>query len=403
MVLVPVPIGPVDLVRFGVLAGCAWAATELTRHVEQRRAIAHSPTVAHIDSAAVWVMATTIVLPPALAMTMVVLTNLLLWDRVKRRRTPPYRAVYTTSTILLGTSLAVIILATGLGGYPGLPTTAVDFGVIALAATVAWAVNFGLIVAAIATHSPTTSARELFSDLSGQVLEAGAAALGVLVAVTIVTTPAAMPAVLVVIAALHRASLVTGLEKAASIDAKTGLATSARWHHHAERLLVRAQDAGTGLGVLIVDIDHFKMVNDTHGHLFGDKVLRAVANELRGEVRELDACGRWGGEEFTVVVADIDSDQSLWRIAERIRLRIQTVIMDAPSGETADPVTITASVGGVHHVPDASTTVDDLVAAADAALYEAKRTRNTSRVYLTKAQPQQPTIPVQERTDPPVH
>lgn len=399
IVLVPVSIGQNDLVRFGVLAGCAWAATELTRHVEQRRAVAHSSTVAHIDSAAVWVMATTIVLPPALALAMVVLTNVLLWDRVKRRRTPPYRAVYTTSTILLGTSLAVLILATGLNGYPGLPTTAVEFGVIALAAAIAWAVNFGLIVAAIASHNPTTSARELFSDLSGQILEAGAAALGVLVAITIVTTPVALPAVLVVIVALHRGSLVTGLEKAASIDAKTGLATSARWHHHAEQLLVRAQEAGSGLGLLMIDLDHFKKINDTYGHLFGDRVLRAVADELRGEVRELDACGRWGGEEFAVVVADIDSDQSLRRIAERIRLRIQAIILDAPAGEAPDPVTITASVGGVHHVPDASTTVDDLVAAADSALYEAKRERNTIRVYLTA--PPLPIALAPERTEAP--
>ncbi|SDU79484.1 diguanylate cyclase (GGDEF) domain-containing protein [Jiangella alkaliphila] len=402
VILVPVSIGQDDLIRFGVLAGCAWAATELTRHVEQRRAVAHAPAVAHIDSAAVWVMATTIVLPPVLALAMVILTNVLLWDRVKRRRTPPYRAVYTTATILLGTSLAIMILSTGLGTYPGLPATAVEFGVIALAATLAWAVNFGLIVAAIATHNPTTSARDLFSDLSGQILEAGAAALGVLVAITIMTTPVAMPAVLVVIAALHRASLVTGLEKAASIDAKTGLATAARWHHHAEQLLVRAQDAGTGIGLLMVDLDHFKKINDTHGHLFGDQVLRAVADELRGEVRELDACGRWGGEEFTVVVADIDSDQSLQRIAERIRLRIQAIILDAPSTETADPVTITASIGGVHHIPDTSTTVDDLVAAADAALYEAKRERNVSRVYPTTPPPQQqPTAQARERTDTP--
>lgn len=397
--LVPVSITAGDLVRFGVLAGCAWAATELTRHVEQRRASAHSPAVAHIDSAAVWVMATLVVLPPVMALAMVVLTNALLWDRVKRRKTPPYRAVYTTSTILLGAELAVLILAAGLSHYPALPTTAVEFGVIALAATVSWAVNFGLIVAAIASHNPTTSARELFSDLSGQILEAGAAALGVLVAITIMTTPVAMPAVLVVIAALHRGSLVTGLEKAASIDTKTGLATAARWHHHAEQMLARAQASGTGLGLLMLDLDHFKTINDTHGHPFGDQVLRAVADELRGEVRELDACGRWGGEEFAVVVADIDSDQSLRRIAERIRLRVQAIILDSPSVGSAEPVTITASIGGVHHRPDGSTTVDDLVAAADAALYEAKRTRNTSHIYLS-APPQRPSsAPAPERTD----
>lgn len=401
VILVPAPIGQDDLIRFGVLVVCAWAATELTRQVEQRRAVAHSPAVANVDSAAVWVMAAMIVLPPAMALVIVIVTNVLVWDRVKRRKSPPYRTVYSTCTILLGTALAILIVATGVGGYPGLPTTAAEFGVIALAATVSWAVNFGLVVAAIATHDPTTPARDLFSGLSGQILEAGAAALGVLVAITITTTPVAMPAVLVVIAALHRASLVTGLEKAASIDAKTGLATSARWHQHAEQLLVRARHAGTGLGLLMVDLDHFKKINDTHGHLVGDQVLRAVADELRGEVRELDACGRWGGEEFAVVVADIDSNQSLQRIAERIRLRIQTIMLHGAGGEAADLVTITASVGGVHHSPDTSTTVDDLVAAADAALYEAKRTRNTSRVYATSPPAEQPSIdPATNRTEP---
>lgn len=366
LLVVPVPIGQTDLVRFGVLAACAWAATELTRHVEQRRAVAHAPAVAHIDSAAVWVMATTIVLPPALALAMVLLTNVLLWDRVKRRRTPPYRAVYTTSTILLGTSLAILILTTGPGAYPGLPATAVEFGVIALAATVAWAVNFGLIVAAIASHNPTTPVRDLFSDLSGQILEGGAAALGVLVAVTIVTTPMAVPAVLVVIAALHRGSLVTGLEKAASIDAKTGLATSARWHHHAEQMLVRAHDAGTGLGLLMIDLDHFKQINDTYGHPFGDRVLQRLVAVIDSSLPEAAFCARYGGEEFAIVMPGYDRHEAL-RVCETVRERVDGHLWP----ELAPGLRVTVSIGVAHGFGPV-TGHDGLVDAADRLLYAAK-------------------------------
>jgi len=75
-------------------------------------------------------------------------------------------------------------------------------------------------------------------------------------------------------------------------------------------------------GILFIDIDHFKLFNDTYGHLIGDKVLRAVANTLRFNLRETDTCGRWGGEEFLALISDINDD-SLSSIAEKLRSLVE--------------------------------------------------------------------------------
>ncbi|NDL57443.1 GGDEF domain-containing protein [Phytoactinopolyspora mesophila] len=379
------PVENVDLMRFALLAGCALGAIELTRHVERRRTFAHRPHVAYIDSTAVWMVAAVIVLPPVLASILVVTIRVVVWLRVKGRKAVPYRWIYSSSTVLLGVQAAILILAVGLRSYPGLPggtflVGLADLGVIMLAAAASWAVNFLLILAAVAAFNPQASVADLFSNFSEQILEAGAAALGILVAIVLVANPVAVPVVLVVLAAMHRGLLVSQYEHAARIDSKTGLATAGRWHDFAEDMLARARHHQTSLGVLIVDLDHFKSINDTYGHPFGDKALRAVADELRSEVRELDACGRWGGEEFAVVLPDVGTEDNVHRIAERIRLRIQSIFLDPPAG-TGDAVNITASVGGVFHEADDTTSMDDLILAADSALYEAKNDgRNTVRL-----------------------
>jgi GGDEF domain-containing protein len=89
------------------------------------------------------------------------------------------------------------------------------------------------------------------------------------------------------------------LEEAASLDGKTGLLNAATWRSRAERA---AGERPGGAGVLILDLDHFKAVNDQHGHLAGDDVLAAVAGALRSAVRGQDLVGRFGGEEFVVLV-----------------------------------------------------------------------------------------------------
>jgi diguanylate cyclase (GGDEF)-like protein len=117
----------------------------------------------------------------------------------------------------------------------------------------------------------------------------------------------------------------------------------------------------------MTDLDDFKSINDRWGHPFGDEVLREFAASLRESIRDIDLSGRWGGEEFAVVLPGTDLEGGA-ALAERIRANLRGRIITAPDGER---VHVTASFG-VAAYPDAEGK-DDLVAAADAALYEAKR------------------------------
>ncbi|SEF15910.1 diguanylate cyclase (GGDEF) domain-containing protein [Jiangella alba] len=398
-----VPVGGSDLVRFGVLLGCSWLAIELTRHIERKREYWRSPTSGYIDTKSVWSFAAVIVLPPLLASLMVVLTYSLAWWRIKPHARPglPHRWIFSCATVLCGTQAAVVVLAVGMASYPGAPGAAsleglAEFGVIAAAGVLRWAINLGLVMVAIALSSPTARARDLFSNIGEQVLEAGALGLGLVTAAVVVNNPFVLPGVVVAMVALHRGLLVHQYQQASRFDAKTGLTTAKWWHEYADQALAQARSRGRTMGLLIVDLDHFKAINDTYGHPFGDRVLRSVATELLAEVRDEDACGRWGGEEFVVALPDVGDERNVLRVAERIRRRIQAVVLEPPGRDDAVSVTITASVGGTVFPAAGITTLDELVLAADTALYAAKNAgRNTVRMSAagTPAMPQQRTRP----------
>ena len=84
-------------------------------------------------------------------------------------------------------------------------------------------------------------------------------------------------------------------------------------------------------GLMFIDIDHFKSINDTFGHIIGDKVLRAVANTLRYNLRETDTCGRWGGEEFLALVFKLNKD-TLKAIAEKLRSLVEQTVITTEAG-----------------------------------------------------------------------
>jgi diguanylate cyclase (GGDEF)-like protein len=213
-------------------------------------------------------------------------------------------------------------------------------------------------------------------------LEFATLCLGALTAVGLVVNPFlalfALPAVLL----LHRAVLARHLEQAAITDPKTGLLTASAWHTRAERELARPAAAPSA--VLVIDLDHFKEVNDRHGHIAGDSVLVAVAEGLRAEVRDQDLVGRFGGEEFVVLLAGVDvsaDGADVLAIAERMRAGVAAlrVEIDTPDGPL--PVTgLTVSIGAALH-PRHGDDVGALMHAADAALYAAKRAgRNAVRL-----------------------
>jgi diguanylate cyclase (GGDEF)-like protein len=132
------------------------------------------------------------------------------------------------------------------------------------------------------------------------------------------------------------------------------------------RELERAARAKTATSVLMLDLDHFKKINDTHGHMTGDVVLREVANRIAQSVRSYDLVGRYGGEEFLVVLPACDKPE-VEQSANRIRLAIASAPVLAASSE----IPVTVSIGATVVAGNAASAKDALLA-ADKALYDAK-------------------------------
>ncbi|MGV9294690.1 diguanylate cyclase [Amycolatopsis sp. NPDC003676] len=385
------PVHQIDLVRFGVLAVCAALAIEATRHIERQREYSRAPTVAYVDTKAVWSIAAVVALPAILASAMVVLTYAVAWWRVWPHERPvlPHRWIFSCATVLCGTQAAVAVLALGMHEYPGVLAGGfgpglLDLVVFVLAAGLRWAINTALVMVAIALSSPPRSFADLFSGFGDQLLEAGAIGLGlVTAALLLLANPLLLAGVVIALVALHRGLLLTQFQRDARTDVTTGLATKRWWRTVAERYLERARANQDSVGVLLLDLDHFKAINDTYGHPTGDLVLREIALSLRDEVREQDVCGRWGGEEFAIALPDIPSAEHLGHIADRIRRRVPQVVVALPDQDSVIS-DLTVSIGCALYPAEHLASVDDVLVAADAALYRAKQA-GRNRVELASA------------------
>jgi diguanylate cyclase (GGDEF)-like protein len=169
------------------------------------------------------------------------------------------------------------------------------------------------------------------------------------------------------------------------IDTKTGLLNAVTWEREAEAEINRAVRTGAPLAIALIDIDHFKAVNDTYGHLAGDKAIRAVADALRTQLRADDLAGRFGGEEFVLLLPHAREMDAL-DVAEHLRAHIAAMSIPVGGGAESGPcVKLTISTGVA--VPDgASRELTDMLAAADAAMYHAKVTgRNKTHVITACA------------------
>lgn len=366
--------------RAAAVVGLGVAQAEIAVGIERVRKQIGGPL--HVDLCSVWTFAGALILPPALAVGVAVVVHTHVWWRSWRPRAPLYKQLFSTSTIALACLAAGAVGAVA-GGASGLlgPLGAVTIALALLAYVV---VNSALVGAAIMMNAPQPDIVAALGEWDDNALEFATLSLGALTAVGLVVNPFlavfALPAVLL----LHRAVLVRHLEQAANTDYKTGLLTAAAWHTRAERELAR--HAAAPSAVLVIDLDHFKKVNDRHGHIAGDSVLVAVAAGLRAEVRDQDLVGRFGGEEFVVLLAGVDvaeggEGSNVLAIAERMRVGIAALRVEIPTPDGPLTVTgLTASIGAAIH-PRHGADVGTLMHAADAALYAAKRAgRNTVRL-----------------------
>ncbi|HEY4740564.1 MAG TPA: diguanylate cyclase [Candidatus Acidoferrales bacterium] len=169
------------------------------------------------------------------------------------------------------------------------------------------------------------------------------------------------------------------LQFQATHDALTGLLNRGAILRDVKRELTRARREHVSAGVILVDIDHFKVVNDDYGHLTGDAILHGVAMRMSGLLRAYDSIGRYGGEEFLVLAPSSDADGAM-QFAERLRAGVESTTYETEAGSLKLTLSLGVAVSDPEDVPDSKS----LLQAADAALYRAKA-RGRNRVAMATA------------------
>ena len=382
--LASTPVRPGDLRLCAVFIGCGAASVELTRRAGEREGLTR-------DVYVIWDLPAALLLPPVYALVIplprVVLTE---W---RIRRTLLHRRAYSTAAFGLSNAAASLVFRSALpalcggGGGPGghAPswiTLAAGCGLVSMA------VQACLILPPVkATAAPGTPLRSLVLGREAVCNQVTELCLAVLTAFAAAHSALALVVALPLVVVLQRSVRHASLAAAARTDAKTGLLNAGAWQREAAVEVTRAQ---TPLAVAIADIDHFKAVNDTHGHLAGDIVLAAVSAAMRDLLRDCDLCGRFGGEEFALLLPSTTAAQAL-EITERIRQGISQLAI--PRDGTA-AIRVTISIG-VAVPSQARRTLDDLLAAADHALYQAKHSgRDRVVIYADTRVPAQAARPL---------
>jgi diguanylate cyclase (GGDEF)-like protein len=358
-----------DLVTFVVLACCGMISVASTPR------IMYSYPGLTRDFSTVWVLPTAILLPPVYAAIMPIPIVVVLQLFVHRGIF--HRAVFTAASISLPYVAASVIFHSLPPSFAG---STVGTGVHALT----WVVGVAfceiiggrghhfLILGAVKLSDPRVRLRDLEWDrelLQGDFVELD---LGALITLAVALTPALVAVALPTVLLVRRFLVFPILVAQSRTDAKTGLLNVSTWEKEAETEISRSVRSRHPVSLALVDIDHFKLVNDTYGHLVGDRVLKAVAEALTSHSRDYDRVGRFGGEEFVLLLAQT-TETDACKIADRLRAHIGTLAVPVDDRPGAPVVQITVSIGVTAVARGEKHELTDMLAAADSALYHAKQ------------------------------
>jgi diguanylate cyclase (GGDEF)-like protein len=377
-----------DIVLFAALLLCIATTVELTKRAGENAGVTK-------DVYAVWELPIAILLPPVFALAAPLIRIGLTQYRI--RRVPTHRRVFTASAVGLSYGLASVSfhaighLPAGPGGLI-MPLRFSQLEVagwvlaVAAAGLVQWAANQALVLPVIRMADPCQRLRDMIFDqerVRNDVVELSVAVLVTLgVAASLITIVFALPFVTLLQRSVRHAQLLN----ASRIDSKTGLLNAGTWEREAASEVARAVRTRTPLALVLIDVDHFKMVNDLYGHLAGDKALQAMAHAFRIFLREYDLVGRFGGEEFAVLLPHTSAADAR-QIAERMRLHIAQMRISISDDPGAEPVEVTVSMGvaalGSTWERTTGSQLTDLLAGADRALYEAKSAGRNHVVVVT--------------------
>jgi diguanylate cyclase (GGDEF)-like protein len=363
---------PADLARFGLLLSCGSVSVVAT----QRIAYLQSGLVRDFLSA--WVLPVAVLLPPVYAM--VIPAPLLILTQWRVHRGPVYRRVFTAAAIGLAYGAASMVFhalpPSIAGSRLGTGAHVLTWiAAVAVAEATGWLLHNVLIVTAVKLSDPAARVADVALNREALLVDFAQMDLGILITVVVAVNPVLAVLTVPTVLLARRFMMHAQLLAKARMDTKTGLLNASTWEHEAEREIARAVRIHGPLCVALLDLDHFKMVNDTHGHLVGDKALRAVSGVLHEQMRSYDVAGRFGGEEFAVLLPQTREAQAL-TIAERLRTVIAALSVpvdeDDPEGACVR-VTVSIGVAALNRDGTGAADLTALLAAADSALYRAKQ------------------------------
>jgi diguanylate cyclase (GGDEF)-like protein len=358
-----------DAVKFALLLCCAVISVASTPRIMYA-----FPGLTR-DLSGVWILPTAILLPPVYAALMPIPMLYVMWRFVHRG--VPHRSVFTAASLSLGYGLISWIFRSFPPHFAG---PAVGTGshaltwvlAVVISNLVGSRVHHFLLVGAVKLSDPSVRIRDIewtWHELQAVFVEVD---IGAVLTLVIASAPQLIVVAFPTVLLMRRFVVYPVLIAQARVDAKTGLLNVSTWEAEAEVELSRAVRTRQPVSIALVDIDHFKSVNDTYGHLVGDRVLKAIANALATQSRDYDRVGRFGGEEFVLLLPQtVEGDAT--RIAERLRRFVEGMQIPIDERPEAPLVKVTISIGVTAMAQDVPRALTDLLAAADSALYQAKQ------------------------------